>query len=68
MVAVNGEVVFASRRRRVRRPIRLRVNVLYIIDEVLDCDGVVSEMCLVVDSWISLILRAKIGNVSCGGG
>ena len=68
MVAVNGEIVVARPRRRMRRRFSLRLNVVYDIDEVLDCDGVVSEMCPVADSWTCLILRAEIGDTSCGGG
>lgn len=68
MVAVSGEVIVASPRRRVRRRFSLRVNVVYGIDEVLDCDGVVSEMCSVVDLWTWSILRSEIGDTSCGGG
>lgn len=68
MVAVNGEVVVASPRRRVRRRFSLRVNVVYGVDEVLDCDGLVSETCSFVGSWTCSVLRAEVGDASCGGG
>lgn len=68
MVAVSGEVIVASPRRKVRRRFSLRVNVVYGIDEVLDCDGVVSEMCSVVDLWTWSIWRSEIGDTSYRGG
>jgi len=68
MFAVSGEVVVASPKWRVRRRFSLRVKVVYGIDEVLDCNGVVPEMCSIVDSWICPILRSEIGDTSCGGG
>ncbi len=67
MVAVNGEVVVASPRRRVRRRFSLRLNVVYGTDEVLDCVGVVSETRSIADSWTCPILRAEVSNTLCEG-
>lgn len=67
MVAVNGEVIAASPRWRVRRRLSLRVNVVYGVDEVLGCDGVVSGICSIADSWTCSIMGSETGDTSCDG-
>lgn len=49
MVAVRGEVIVTSPMWSVRRRFSLRVNVVYGLDELLGCGGVVPGTCSVTD-------------------